>query len=512
MYSDAQPAGEPRFVLAASSEVAASVAPALADWGRPIVMAQDKAELVELLKETHERDFVITELELGSEDLLGVVADFPHIASATVLLAATIRPSELDRARRLGIRRVVELPLLEDELDEALRYLWDSGEVADCAVHGLSLVDLLQAYHQARRTLQIVIGTREEGSLALIDGELVDARWHDERGPQALDRLLAENDVPVRTAPLHVEHCEPSLQGDFSMLILDALRRRDEDQRLPELDQDEVDAVTRAMDRGGVARISVLPNETDLPPASEPPPDSVPSSSGNEIRTRAALDRLYPEAHLARVVDGELRWSTSPPREVSSLSWLTRRELTSAAGRWMVFVCNGPNRGGRAVGVFGEAPWIWVADLSSRRPLQPFLSAVLRAAAQLEGGPCAGEDEGELVPAGGPHATAVTKLLERCPALTACGVLHEGSVSWAEREDRRTRSCAVPDVCLEALGSRDSDVARVFFGNEATQAKGFGKRVGDLGVVGCVEKGKLGYGQRDVERATPWLEAALGLA
>ena len=54
-----------------------------------------------------------------------------------------------------------------------------------------------------------------------------------------------------------------------------------------------------------------------------------------ELKHRGKEENYRPYLHVV----GELRWSTSPPRAVSFLSWLTRRELNSAAGRWMVFVC-----------------------------------------------------------------------------------------------------------------------------------------------------------------------------
>ena len=100
-----------------------------------------------------------------------------------------------------------------------------TGTVAD-----VSLADLLQLFHYAKKSVTVHVSGHRGGSVVMIDGEIRHARCADEQGEDALALLLAQKLVRVRTSAAGAR--SPwTVHRNFSALVLDLLRQNDEHER-----------------------------------------------------------------------------------------------------------------------------------------------------------------------------------------------------------------------------------------------------------------------------------------
>lgn len=176
-------------------------------------------------------DVLVAELALhGSDgtDLLSLArASSPF--TRRIAIADDASPHHRDAGLRLGAVRVLVKPLSLLELAEAI------GVARDCAdgfhgwMHRMSLIDVLQMYHQAGQSLAIAVHGDVDGVIALRNGELVHAECAGRVGMPALIQLLAERRGHLKTTPL--ETVIRTLTGTFDQVLLDAVRSLDETQR-----------------------------------------------------------------------------------------------------------------------------------------------------------------------------------------------------------------------------------------------------------------------------------------
>ncbi len=94
-------------------------------------------------------------------------------------------------------------------------------------VHGVSLVDLLQIFHYARRSLTLNI--EPNASIHVADGEIVHARVGELEGELAIACLLERTGGRIRTSGTEV--VPTTIHRPFNFLLLDALRGMDESHR-----------------------------------------------------------------------------------------------------------------------------------------------------------------------------------------------------------------------------------------------------------------------------------------
>jgi hypothetical protein len=93
-----------------------------------------------------------------------------------------------------------------------------------CAVPALSLPDILQLYHQRRRSVSVLISGSAAGRLRLEDGELVHAESGSSFGAAALCRLLESTPRLVR-AELSPFDGRQTLYEPFHRVLLDAMNQ-----------------------------------------------------------------------------------------------------------------------------------------------------------------------------------------------------------------------------------------------------------------------------------------------
>jgi predicted regulator of Ras-like GTPase activity (Roadblock/LC7/MglB family) len=135
---------------------------------------------------------------------------------------------DYQRAIECGAVRVLCKPFTSSELLQAIRQAVDCETGFRGSIHGLSLIDLLQMFHYARRSLAIVVDGLTPGQVFLEEGQLVHAVYRELHGEPALRMILAMPAGSLRTMVL--PHATPrSITRDFQTLLLDSLRTVDED-------------------------------------------------------------------------------------------------------------------------------------------------------------------------------------------------------------------------------------------------------------------------------------------
>ena len=161
-----------------------------------------------------------------------------------VLLCDALSPAFYEEGRTLGVVRVLERDAGKDVVLDATRHALECVSGAFGMVHGLSLVDVLQMLHFARRTIWIEIHGAVRGQIEMNMGEVVYAARRKSEGMAALLPLLAQEPVILTTLP--ARGMIGNLNMPFESLILDAMRRIDKgrllgDESLMESSPDTVD-------------------------------------------------------------------------------------------------------------------------------------------------------------------------------------------------------------------------------------------------------------------------------
>src|SRR5262249_39925242 len=158
-----------------------------------------------------------------------------------ILMSGYATARDYQRAIECGAVRVLCKPFTSSELLLAIRQAVDCETGFRGSIHGLSLVDLLQMSHYARRSLAIVVDGLAPGHVFVEDGQLVHAVYRELIGEPALRAILAMPAGSLRTMvlPQSIPH---SITRDFQTLLLDSLRTVDETVvRGPDGELDELD-------------------------------------------------------------------------------------------------------------------------------------------------------------------------------------------------------------------------------------------------------------------------------
>lgn len=195
--------------------------------GHDVRLAESASEALVVLGEWTP-DVLLTDLRMGGEDGIDLLAKVPAIASPTraILMSGFATAAEHQKATELGAVRVLCKPFTPDELREAIDQAVECQSGVQGSVHGLSLVDLLQIFHLGRRSLSIRVSGAQVGAVYLDKGEICHAEHGELRGRDALIALLRIDSGAIQTGPA----CEVERTIDlrFDALLLDILRELDE--------------------------------------------------------------------------------------------------------------------------------------------------------------------------------------------------------------------------------------------------------------------------------------------
>ena len=200
----------------------------LAEQGFTVALANNAEEAVEVLI-ARPIDVMLTDLRMPGGDGIDLLENIRTISARTraILMSGYASARDYQRAIECGAVRVLCKPFTSSELLQAIRQAVDCETGFRGSIHGLSLIDLLQMFHYARRSLAIVVDGLTPGHVFLEDGQLIHAVYRELAGEPALRMILAMPAGSLRTMVL--PHATPrSISRDFQTLLLDSLREVDE--------------------------------------------------------------------------------------------------------------------------------------------------------------------------------------------------------------------------------------------------------------------------------------------
>ena len=221
-----------------------AIARDLKEHGLEVVLAGNVDDAVSVLR-ARSIDVLLTDLRLGSADGIDLLERVRELSARTraVLMSGFASARDYQRAVELGAVRVLCKPFTRAELIQSIRQAVDCETGFRGSVHGLSLIDVLQMFNYARRSVSIQVGGTSPGRLYLAEGQLVHAEHLGRGGESAVASILAMPAGSLETATLP-EGLPRSIVRDFREVLLDALRTVDETRAgdLSELD-DALEAV-----------------------------------------------------------------------------------------------------------------------------------------------------------------------------------------------------------------------------------------------------------------------------
>lgn len=208
----------------------------LAEHGYDVRLASNADEAVTLL-DAEPIDILLTDLRMPGADGIDLLVQVRarSTRTRTILMSGYATARDYQRAIECGAVRVLCKPFTSSELLQAIRQAVECETGFRGSIHGLSLVDLLQMFHYARRSLAIAVDGWDPGHVFLEDGRIVHATYRESVGEEALRAILAMPAGSLRTMVLP-EQTPHTIARDFEGMLLDALRLMDEANARPTAD------------------------------------------------------------------------------------------------------------------------------------------------------------------------------------------------------------------------------------------------------------------------------------
>ena len=218
------------LIVEDDEQLRSAVARDLSHRGFDVTSVESVNEAISRLRERG-YDVLLTDLRMNERDGIDLLAELPDVAPRTpaILMSAFASARDHQRAVELGAVQVLCKPFTSQDLVHAIRQAVECETGFRGSLHGISLIDVLQMFHFARRSVCVMIGGRENGKVYVRDGEIVHAVLGDVTGEEALRRILAMHSGSIRSGPL--EGSEQSITRSFEGLVLDLLRGLDEEKQ-----------------------------------------------------------------------------------------------------------------------------------------------------------------------------------------------------------------------------------------------------------------------------------------
>lgn len=176
-------------------------------------------------------DVLLTDLRMGDKDGLDLILALGQAYPATrpILMSAYATARDSERAKELGAVHVLCKPFETREMLDAVERAVESAQGFHGDVHGLQLVDMLQMFHYAQRSVSVHLLGSPHAAIHLDGGQIVHASVGALQGEDALSQILTLPQGVLQTSPLGTE--ERTIRREFQPLMLDLLRQLDERRR-----------------------------------------------------------------------------------------------------------------------------------------------------------------------------------------------------------------------------------------------------------------------------------------
>lgn len=167
----------------------------------------------------HSYDVVLTDLRMAGKNGIDLVEALSELAPLTkaILMSAFASARDSQRALDEGAVGILCKPFDTVEMLRAVDRAAESRSGFTGTVHGLSLLDMLQMFHCARRSLTLMVAGSPSGFIHLQDGQVVHATHGAVSGAEALVPILQMPAGSLETRAL--EHGPTSIAEDFPVLL-----------------------------------------------------------------------------------------------------------------------------------------------------------------------------------------------------------------------------------------------------------------------------------------------------
>jgi CheY-like chemotaxis protein len=216
------------LVAEADATLSRRTAELLTELGvREVVSVHTGAQVLESLR-ARAFDMLLCAARLGSSSALWLVKAARDVSPATRVVLLQSEGDE-EVAPPAGVE-VLARPFSRAKLGALLARVAAPSGGLWCEVPQLSLADILQLYHQNRRSIVVLLSGPIAGRITLSQGQIVDATTDQLRGLAALSRLLEAESGLVRTET-PTEDLVPTINGHFQHVLLEAAQKLDERRR-----------------------------------------------------------------------------------------------------------------------------------------------------------------------------------------------------------------------------------------------------------------------------------------
>jgi DNA-binding response OmpR family regulator len=170
-------------------------------------------------------DVVVADKQLGVMNGIELLEQLrsqqPSLQS--ILISGCATATDYDAALRAGAARVLVKPIPITDLCDAVLDAAERRAGFRSDLHGISLIDVLQLFHHARRSVSLKVG---DGQIHIQAGEVTHAQLEGHTGEDAFQRILSLERGEIHSAAL--TSARVTIQRPFQAVLLDALRRLDE--------------------------------------------------------------------------------------------------------------------------------------------------------------------------------------------------------------------------------------------------------------------------------------------
>ena len=221
-----------------------------------IMTAHNGREAVEILAATR-IDLVVTDLKMPEMDGFALLAflknNFPEIPA--IVMTAFATPDIETRLEQVGMIRMLEKPV---DFEELTRLITGQLEVSPTGgvLTGISLQSFLQLIEMEQNTCMMEVSSpksKQQGFLYFNKGVLYDAVYDKLKAEDAVYAMIAVDDVKISFRPLPSKKMKRRIKASLMTLIMEGVRRKDEDEDGVILLEDPIEETAEQADPPAVA-------------------------------------------------------------------------------------------------------------------------------------------------------------------------------------------------------------------------------------------------------------------
>lgn len=187
-------------------------------------------EAVQCLRE-QSYNVLLTDSRMEGGDGMALIRTLRQLSPGTrpVLMSAEATARDSQRALDIGAVSLLSKPFESGEMLQAVERAAEYAGGFLASLHGLSLIDTLQMFHQSRRSLTMRVIGETPATLHMREGELIHAELGEVRGEAALGEILRMPAGSLQTSA--AEPVKPTIFREFQEMLLDQLTKLDERER-----------------------------------------------------------------------------------------------------------------------------------------------------------------------------------------------------------------------------------------------------------------------------------------